>query len=126
MKRHRARRLRKPDQFEIDNARRLRLSMTEAERVLWSSLRGRASGAFKFRRQHPLGPYVADFYCAEVQLVVELDGTSHDARKEFDARRQRWLESQGIQVLRFSNHEVLQRLQDVLGAILSACRARRG
>src|SRR5262245_53149759 len=126
MKRRRTRRLRQPDQFEIDNARRLRLSMTEAEGTLWSSLRGRAFGGIKLRRQHPFGPFIADFYCAEVQLVVELDGTYQDGREANDERRQQWIELHGIQVLRFTNREVLDRLRDVLSSILNACRAKRG
>ncbi len=86
-------------------ARRLRRDMTAAEAIIWRSLRaGRLRGA-KFRRQVPIGPYVADFLCFEARLIVELDGPPHDApeRRQHDERRDAWLRGQGFRVLRFPN-----------------------
>ncbi|MCI0466615.1 MAG: endonuclease domain-containing protein [Beijerinckiaceae bacterium] len=81
--------------------------MTVAETMLWRGLRNRGIGA-KFRRQVPLGPYVADFLCIEARLIVELDGPPHDKPEQclYDMRRDRWLRAQGWQVLRFSNDAV--------------------
>ena len=78
--------------------------MTYTEVRLWLYLRRRQLEGWKFRRQHPIGDYVVDFYCAAARLVVELDGDSHDGEVKFnyDERRQAWLESQGYRVLRFS------------------------
>ena len=89
-------------------ARKLRREMSTAEAILWRTLRGRGIGA-KFRRQLPIGPFVADFACVEAKLVVELDGAPHDAadRKARDVDRDAWLARQGWRVLRFQNELVL-------------------
>ena len=77
--------------------------MTSSEIRVWLYLRRRKLDGWKFRRQHPIGPYVVDFYCPAARLVVELDGDSHDGNKdEYDDRRQAWLESKGYRVLRLS------------------------
>ena len=77
--------------------------MTSSEIRVWLYLRRRKLDGWKFRRQHPIGPYVVDFYCPAARLVVELDGNSHDGSKdEYEDRRQAWLESQGYRVLRLS------------------------
>jgi very-short-patch-repair endonuclease len=88
---------------ETDRARYLRKNMTLTEWRLWLKLRGRQLDGWKFRRQHPIGEYIVDFYCPAARLVVELDGSSHDDGTAFDygQRRQAWLESQGYRVLRF-------------------------
>ncbi len=105
-----------------DNARKLREIGTDAERTLWYRLRaGRLSG-FKFRRQHPVSPYVVDFYCDEAKLAVELDGSQHD--EATDHTRTRALERAGCKVLRFWDDEVLMRTDDVLEAILKAAQER--
>jgi very-short-patch-repair endonuclease len=78
---------------------------------------------FKFRRQHRIGPYFADFACTEVGLVIEVDGSQHLDRLEYDAVRMRYLQSQGYRVLRFWNDEVSLRMDDVLDEILRALRA---
>jgi very-short-patch-repair endonuclease len=86
-------------------ARRLRRDMTAAETIIWRSLRaGRLRGA-KFRRQVPIGPFVADFLCFEARLIVELDGPPHEVpeRRQHDERRDAWLRRQGFRVLRFPN-----------------------
>jgi very-short-patch-repair endonuclease len=101
--------------------RQLRRDSTDAERALWRRLRARRIGA-KFRRQHALGPFIADFYCAAARLVVELDGGQHfEARRELDdARRTRWLHERGIRVLRFTNTEALREPDAVVDAIAAA------
>jgi very-short-patch-repair endonuclease len=90
----------------LKNARRLRREMSIPERVLWKYLRDRRLGGLKFRRQHPIGPFVADFYCHDAKLVVEIDSGFHLGRQEEDARRTEWLESQGLAVIRTSASEI--------------------
>jgi adenine-specific DNA-methyltransferase len=97
-------------------AQRLRQDMTAAERLLWTGLRGRQLGGFKFKRQWTLGPFVADFCCWEQRLVVEVDGGQHG--EERDASRTAWLEGHGYRVIRFWNDEVMGNLEGVLQAIL--------
>src|SRR4051812_33057606 len=91
----------------IDFARRLRREMTVPERRLWYALRGRRLQGWKFRRQVPIGPFVVDFYCDSAQLVIEVDGRSHDDRGEADRTRERGLSEHGYRVLRVSNDFVL-------------------
>ncbi|HEV2549461.1 MAG TPA: endonuclease domain-containing protein [Stellaceae bacterium] len=103
-------------------ARRLRTTPTDAEIRLWSRLRGKQLKAYRFRRQHPMGPYVVDFFCADAKLVVEVDGGQHADSKSDDART-RWLEARGYRVIRFWNNDVLANTEGVLLAILDALRA---
>jgi len=105
-------------------ARELRKDMTPPERRLWSVLRGGQLGA-KFRRQHPLGPYIADFYSWQAGLVVEVDGDSHatPAGQEYDAARTRYVEGLGLTELRFTNRDVLQQTSAVATAICNAVQA---
>ncbi len=107
-------------------AQQLRTQLTDCERLLWRQLRNRHLAGFKFRRQHPLPPYVLDFYCAELMLVVELDGGQHydDAGREKDRVRTDYLQRKGLDVLRFSNLDVLQNLEGVLAEILRWVEAR--
>ncbi len=107
-----------------DRARRLRQSMTPPEVILWAELRAHRLGGFKFRRQHPMGPFVADFYCDEVQLVVEIDGETHNGRGAEDARRDAWMRERGVSVLRITASEVSKDLNSVLRTIHD--RAKRG
>ena len=100
-----------------ESARRLRANMTEAERKLWALLRRKQLQGFRFRRQVPLGRYVADFACMSAQLVVELDGGQHTERTEHDERRTAWLKSVGYRVLRFWNGEVFTNADGVLETI---------
>ena len=88
----------------ITNAQRLRRSLSVPEARLWNRLRTRASGKPIFRRQHPIGPYVLDFYCAKARLAVEVDGMSHDMgdRPQRDMRRDTWLEKHGVTVVRIA------------------------
>ncbi len=108
----------------VSRARILRRALTPPEARLWVHLRRRALGGLKFRRQHPAGVYVLDFYCAEAMLAVEVDGESHEGRGEHDARRTRWLESQGIAVIRFSAESVRVNLGAVLDVIADRARER--
>jgi very-short-patch-repair endonuclease len=101
-------------------ARRLRLAPTDAEMRLWSRLRRRQLGGFRFRRQHPLGPYVVDFFCATARLVVEVDGGQHS---DDGAARTLWIEAQRYRIVRFWNNDVLANTEGVLRTILDALRA---
>ncbi len=104
----------------VSRARQLRRNMPDAEKKLWAELRGRRLAGLKFRRQHPIGPYIADFACYDPKLVIELDGGQHgqDERLEDDAVRTAWFESKGFRVLRFWNHNVIQTMDSVLEMIL--------
>ncbi|MFN3167089.1 MAG: endonuclease domain-containing protein [Phycisphaeraceae bacterium] len=106
-------------------ARELRGESTTPERVLWGMLRNRRLGGLKFRRQVPFGPYVVDFYCAECRLVVELDGHSHDGRKEKDAVRTTFLESEGLKVIRVTNSDLAKNPEGVGQYILNEAQADR-
>jgi len=106
----------------LEQARSLRRGMKDAERALWFHLRGARLGGFRFRRQHPMPPYVLDFYCAAARLVIELDGGQHT--ETADASRTHFLQAQGQRVLRFWNDEVVTQTQAVLEATLSALQAR--
>ena len=103
-------------------ARRLRRTGTEAEKAHWVQLRDRSLGGAKFRRQHPIGRYIADFYCHEARLVIELEGGVHSEadQKEYDAIRNQALRSTGIRVLSFKNALVLQEISAVLEKIVEA------
>ena len=100
----------------LERCRALRHSATDAETLLWRLLRARQVAGAKFRRQHQFGPYVLDFYCNERKLVIEVDGGQHTAAAQIakDTIRTRRLESRGIQVMRFTNLEVLQETNSVL------------
>ena len=106
-------------------ARAMRGEATDAETRLWRCLRDRQMAGVKFRRQHLLGRFILDFYCHAAKLAIELDGGGHDepAQRSHDTNRGRWLEGQGIRVLRFWNTDVLQNLQGVLGEIYDALLA---
>lgn len=97
-------------------ARKLRHDSTEAEKRLWKQLRNRQLAGIKFRRQCPVGPYVVDFLCYDLRLVIELDGGQHTI--ETDARRTACLEAEGLRLLRFWNNEVLENMDGVLQTII--------
>jgi very-short-patch-repair endonuclease len=103
----------------VKTARKLRQNQTDAERALWFRLRDRRLGGLKFRRQMPLGRYVADFCCEAAHLIVEIDGGQHAAGSEEDALRTRTLEAMGYLLLRFWNNEVLQNTEGVVDSIVS-------
>lgn len=100
--------------------RELRRNQTEAERLLWGRLRGRRLLGARFRRQHPVGPYFADFACPELGLVVELDGSQDLAQGPHDAARSMFMRRHGYRVIRFWNDDVLLRIEEVVGAIAEA------
>jgi very-short-patch-repair endonuclease len=100
-------------------AREMRGRMTDAEALLWQLLRNRRIAGAKFRRQHPVGRYILDFYCDEKKLGIELDGGQHTEAVDYDARRDAWLSMQEIRVLRFWNNQVLTETEAVMEAIYS-------
>src|SRR5687767_8016908 len=102
----------------FDRAKELKRSMTKAERILWRELRDSKLGC-KFRRQHPINKYVADFYCHELKLVIELDGGIHDLKKtkERDAEREDALRQFELTIIRFTNEEVFEELNKVISRI---------
>jgi very-short-patch-repair endonuclease len=107
----------------IDRARKLRKQSPKAERLLWNALSAiRKQTKLKFRRQHPLQPYIADFACIEARLIIELDGPSHDRRAVYDAKREIELRSRGWTVLRFSNDQVENNLNGVVLTIANQAK----
>ena len=100
--------------------RGLRLNQTEAEKTLWKHLRNRQLDGMKFFRQFSVGPYILDFYCPQLRLAIELDGGQHteDDAREYDAARSAYLQAQGIDVMRFWNHDVLNQTESVLQKVL--------
>ncbi len=100
-----------------ERARKLRRASTDAERRLWYALRNRQISGHKFRRQHPIGPYIVDFVCPAKKLVVELDGSQHLRSVDYDNKRTAEIAREGFRVIRFWNNEVLSNLDGVLRAI---------
>jgi very-short-patch-repair endonuclease len=98
----------------------LRHNQTEAEKTLWAHLQNRQLYRMKFFRQYSVGPYVLDFYCAAMKLAIELDGGQHNQceSREYDAVRSEYLKEQGIDVMRFWNHEVLIDINSILNRIV--------
>ena len=106
----------------LERARALRTHQTDSEGRLWSELRGRRLGGWKWRRQAPIGPFIVDFYCPAARLVVELDGSQHLDQAEYDERRSRYLERGGLTVLRFGSENIWGGgLDHVCDTILAAC-----
>jgi very-short-patch-repair endonuclease len=110
----------------VELARRLRREMTPPEARLWMALRKRAAGGLRFRRQHPIGPYVLDFYCDSAKLAVEVDGFAHVTgdHPERDARRDEWLSLRGIRTLRIDARDVRDELDGVVGLIVAVAKGR--
>ena len=111
------------DEIAIVRAKASRRLMTPPEARLWSRVRAGRLNGLKFKRQHPVDPYVLDFYCPEAKLAVEVDGLMHD--EAHDARRTGWLNARGIAVIRFPAIDVRDRVEDVLDRIVAAVRERR-
>ena len=107
-----------PDEL-LKSCRQLRSSGSDAEKRLWSCLRNRQLLGFKFRRQHPVGRFIVDFYCHEARVAIEMDGGQHaeEYQSAYDARRTELLQVKGIKVIRFWNNEVLQNLEGLLETI---------
>jgi very-short-patch-repair endonuclease len=106
----------------FEYARNMRKNQTAAEDLLWQNLRGRKLGGHKFRRQHPVAGFIADFYCHEAKLVIELDGKMHNLseQKEYDWGRTHDLKEHGLRVIRFTNEEVETNILLVLEEIRNA------
>jgi very-short-patch-repair endonuclease len=101
---------------------KLRKEMTDAEWKLWHALRSRRFDGYKFRRQVPIGIYIADFVCQERKLIVEVDGSQH-ANSPYDIKRDAWLRLRGYRVLRFWNIDIFEALDGTLSVILTSLRA---
>lgn len=110
-----------PPRRSLTHAREMRRNPTASEALLWSALRGRRLDGLKFRRQAPIGPFIADFFCPEVKLVVEVDGGCHDYPGA-DAERGAWMRHEGLRVVRLTHTEVMSNLEGVLHAIRQATR----
>jgi very-short-patch-repair endonuclease len=106
------------------HARAMRREPTDAERKLWLLLRDRRLGGAKFRRQAPVGPYIADFICLRRKLLVEADGGQH-VESQRDAERDRWLATEGYAVVRYSNIDILQNPEGVLADLFRRLEDRR-
>jgi len=106
----------------LQRSRDFRHPLTPTENKVWQAVRRRQLG-FKFRRQHPIDRFIADFYCAEAKLVIEIDGDSHAPpdQAEYDAERTRWLEERGYRVIRFPARKVEEDLAGVVEGIRRAC-----
>jgi very-short-patch-repair endonuclease len=104
----------------LERRKELRKASTQQENILWQELRNSKLG-FKFKRQHSVGGYIADFYCAEVRLIIEIDGSSHDTadQKEYDKFRDEFLKELNHKVLRFKNSQINNELSNVLDEIKS-------
>lgn len=107
-------------------AKQLRSNMTDAEKVLWEELRKNKLEGYKFRRQHPLQNYVADFYCHAIRLVIEVDGDNHLTKEQIkiDKERTEILNSNGIDIIRFTNKEVIEELDEVIKKIKKEIKIR--
>ena len=103
----------------VARARDLRRTMTLPEVLVWQHIRGRRLDGIRFRRQHPIGPYILDFFCEDARLTVEVDGESHSQAEavEHDKRRTEWLNARGISVLRIPARDVLSELPAVVDHI---------
>jgi very-short-patch-repair endonuclease len=109
-------------QQKINQARALRKAETSAEKLLWNHLRRQSMNGRKFRRQATVGPFIADFLCEELSLIVELDGDVHALRQKQDERRSSQLEAHGYRVIRFPNTDVLMNLRGVLETLWEITR----
>jgi len=109
----------------VERARGMRRLPTDAEKKLWERLRSNKVDDIRFRRQHPIGPYILDFYSDTLKLAIEIDGRIHDdaGQKEYENHRTINLNSRGISVMRFSNEDILNRMDNVLNAIIDFSRA---
>jgi len=104
----------------------MRAHATDAERILWASLRSGQIAGLRFRRQQPIGPYIVDFYCSAAKLIIELDGDQHGADRNvlYDKTRTRWLMDRGYRILRFPNGDVFKRRQFIVDSIVHELEQR--
>lgn len=110
----------------ISRAKTLRINRTEAETHLWHFLRARRLGGYKFRRQHPIGNYILDFYCSEKKLAIELDGGqhAHEDRSIYDQNRTDILTGMGVKVIRYWDHELFLNIEGIIEDILRELEKR--
>ena len=113
----------KMDAQLLEFAKVMRSNATDAESLMWQLLRNKRFMNLKFRRQHVIAPYIVDFYCHELGLVIELDGSQHgtDDAVEYDAERTKFLEALGFKVVRYWNHDVLGNTEVVLEGLWQVC-----
>lgn len=112
----------KPITFE--KAKVLRERMTEAEKLLWEHLKNKQIKGLRFRRQHPISIFIADFYCHKVKLVIEVDGNVHNINenKEWDENRTAEIEKFGVTIIRFTNQQVFNYINEVVSEIEKVCK----
>jgi len=105
------------------NAKKLRENMTNAESILWEKLRDNQFHGLKFRRQHPINKYIADFYCHKLKLIIEIDGKYHEnpAQKAYDNERSEIFEYNDVEVIRFTNKDIENNLEGVLSKLKEYC-----
>ena len=103
--------------YIVELARDLRSNMTPAEIMVWEALCKKQVEGFRFKRQYPIGRYIADFYCHELKLIIEIDGDIHNTRNEYDKNRDQFLEADGYTVLRFSNDKIIDSIDSVINTI---------
>ena len=115
------------DQITRGRAKKLRRDLTDAERILWSRLKGKQLLGWQFRVQHPVPPYILDFACAPLRLGVELDGATHSTteEREHDARRSAFLSQDGWELVRFRNADVYENLYGVIESIMMRLPPKR-
>jgi very-short-patch-repair endonuclease len=101
----------------MEAARLLRENMTSSENLMWERLKGKKICGLRFRRQHPIDIFIADFYCHEARLVVEIDGEVHNQQKDYDIGRTAEMEKYDLLVIRFSNNEIITEIEEVVGKI---------
>lgn len=116
--------MRDAERKSTKQARTLRRKLTRAETILWQHLRRRALNDLRFRRQFPIGPYIADFACADIKLIVEVDGETHntDAEMRHDQKRTAYIEERGWSVMRCWNNDIYTNLDGTLSAIADTAR----
>jgi len=108
----------------LETAKLLRKNMTKTEELLWDKLKGKQILGLRFRRQHPIDIFIADFYCHEARLVIEIDGDIHNYSIEFDDGREAEIEEYNIKVIRFSNDQVINDIESVVNNIRTAVQER--
>ncbi len=100
-----------------EHTKSLRRNATYAERLFWKHLKSRQLHGLKFTRQKPIGNYIVDFYCSKLQLVIEIDGITHDGKQEYDEKREGILRKLGLEVMRFDGYYIINNTNDALQAI---------
>lgn len=101
-------------------AKALRKDETQAEKILWAKLRNNQLKGYKFRRQHPIGLYIVDFYCHQLKLVIEIDGDYHNIQEQIEKDKERTqnLETDGLQLIRFTNKNIMENLEKIISEIM--------